>query len=206
VSATNLLERVPLDALCRSRPAVRAGLLCTLMAALTALAAQARILLPFTPVPITLQVMMVLLSGGLLGSRLGAASQAGYVLLGACGLPVFAVGKGGIAGLTGPTAGYIFGFVAGAFVFGWLLERGARGTALTFAASLAAIACIYLPGWLWLACWMSVAGQGHGLASALRAGVLPFIVPDLLKAAVATPIVREARRRADKLAQGEKMG
>lgn len=176
--------------------------MCALMAALTALAAQARIPLPFTPVPITLQVAMVLLAGGLLGSRMGAASQAGYLLIGASGLPVFAVGKGGLAALAGPTAGYLVGFIAGAFVFGWLLERGAKGIGLTFAAALAALACIYIPGWLWLACWMSAANQGLALSAAFNAGISPFIVPDLLKVAVVAPIVNQARRRAARLDSG----
>jgi biotin transport system substrate-specific component len=200
MGTARLLDRAPLDAVCRSRPLARGAMLCTLMAALTALAAQARIPLPFTPVPITLQVAMVLLSGGLLGSRLGAASQAGYVLLGACGLPVFAGGNAGLAALAGPTAGYLLGFVAGAFVFGWLLERGRDGLAFTFAAAMAAVACIYLPGWLWLAVWMSGGHPLRVLPAAFAAGIAPFVAPDVVKAAVVAPVIREARRRAGKVA------
>ncbi|MDQ4126909.1 MAG: biotin transporter BioY, partial [Actinomycetota bacterium] len=78
-----------------------------LMAAVTAVAAQITIPLPFSPVPFTLQVPAVVLSGLLLGPRYGAVAQAIYVLLGAVGVPVFAGFKGGLGIIFGPTGGYL---------------------------------------------------------------------------------------------------
>lgn len=89
---------------------------------LVALLAQVSIPLPFTPVPVTGQTLGVLLVGGALGSRLGAASLALYLGEGAIGLPVFAGGVGGLP--VGPTGGYLVGFVLMAYVVGYLAERG----------------------------------------------------------------------------------
>ncbi len=80
--------------------------------------------LPFSPVPITGQTMAVLLVGALLGSRRGALAVLAYIAEGLAGLPVFAGGAAGLARLFGPTGGYLVGFVAAAFLVGWLAERG----------------------------------------------------------------------------------
>src|SRR5262245_17113843 len=81
---------------------------------LLALSAQVRIPLFFTPVPITAQTFVVLLTGALLGPRLGAAAMAAYLLEGAMGLPVFQGGNSGVAYMFGPTGGYLIGFIASA--------------------------------------------------------------------------------------------
>ncbi len=86
--------------------------------------AQARIYLPFTPVPITGQTFAVLLIGAVLGSRRGAAAIGLYIAEGALGLPFFAGGNAGWAALAGPTGGYLIGFIAAAFLVGLLTERG----------------------------------------------------------------------------------
>src|SRR5713101_6661191 len=94
---------------------------------LTAIAAQISIPLPFTPVPFTLQPMIVLLGGAALGSRLGMSSQALYIVLGLAGLPVFAASPvlpQGFARLLGPTGGYLMSYPIAAFVAGYLAERG----------------------------------------------------------------------------------
>ena len=90
---------------------------------LTAVAAQFRISLPFTPVPITGQTFAVLLAGGVLGSRAGAASQALY-WLGGLVFPFYAGGGQGWEVATGSTGGYLAGFVVAAWVVGTLAERG----------------------------------------------------------------------------------
>jgi len=197
VRVTELVEHVPLEVLCRSRAWARAALLCAFMAAMMALAAQVRIPLPFTPVPLTLQVFAALLAAGLLGSRLGAASMAAYLLMGASGLPVFSGAKGGLAALFGPTGGYLVGFVICAFVVGWILERGVRSRWGTLAACLLGVALIHVPGWLWLGCWMGAGKSLAGAASAaFAAGVLPFIALDLVKALAASFLLRAALRSA----------
>lgn len=94
-----------------------------LFAALTAAVAWFKIPLPFTPVPITLQTLAVLLSGAMLGSYYGALSMIVYLALGAIGLPVFAGGSSGIGALLGPTGGYLFSYPIAAFAVGKMLEK-----------------------------------------------------------------------------------
>src|SRR5688572_31755061 len=97
------------------------------VAVLTAAAAQVSVPLPFTPVPLTLQPMVVLLGGAALGSRLGMASQVLYLLAGIAGLPVFAASATlpqGALRLLGPTGGYLMSYPFAAFLTGWLAERG----------------------------------------------------------------------------------
>jgi len=194
--AAEVVVRAPLEVICRSRSWAGAVVLCTLTAGLTALAAQVRIPLPFTPVPLTLQVFVVLLSAGLLGSRLGAISQLEYLGIGACGFPVFSGGKGGLAGLAGPTGGYLAGFVICSFAVGWILERRRRSLAGTLAACIVGLALIYLPGWLWLTRWMAAGGTlaARG-AAAFSSGILPFLAVDIVKACAAAPVIWAVRRR-----------
>ena len=156
-------------------------------AALTAMAAQIAIPLPFTPVPITGQTLVVLLSGAALGSRAGASSQMLYVLVGAVGAPIYAEGAGGWEAATGATAGYLVGFVAAAYVVGLLAERKQDRT---FASSLPAFllgsVIIYAIGITWLMRFLEV-----DFAVALGLGFAPFVVGDLIKlliAAGATPL------------------
>lgn len=94
-----------------------------LFAALTAAVAWFKIPLPFTPVPITLQTLMVLLSGAMLGSYYGALSMIIYLIMGAIGLPVFAGGSSGVGALLGPTGGYLFSYPVAAFAIGKMLEK-----------------------------------------------------------------------------------
>ena len=94
-----------------------------LFAALTGAVAWFRIPLPFTPVPITLQTLMVLFSGAMLGPIYGALSMIVYLLLGAIGLPVFAGGSSGVGALLGPSGGYLFSYPVAAFVIGYMLEK-----------------------------------------------------------------------------------
>jgi biotin transport system substrate-specific component len=151
---------------------------------LTPQMARVEIPLPFTPVPITGQTFAVLLVGAALGSRRGALSMAVYLLEGALGLPVFAGGAAGLARLRGPTGGYLIGFIAAAFVTGWLAERGwDRRPATTALAMLTGNAVIYLFGLPWLAWFV---GSFLGPKGALALGLLPFVPGDLLKLLLAT--------------------
>ncbi|MBI3948713.1 MAG: biotin transporter BioY [Armatimonadetes bacterium] len=161
----------------------------TLFTALTALGAQVTLRLPFTPVPVTLQVLFALLAGAALGSRLGALSQLQYLALGAAGLPLFAGGVAGVTAFAGPSAGYLPGLVAGAWLVGRLTERAPRPTPLRlFLAMVGGVAAIYAPGVLWLSLWLRVV-QGapwvHAMQQAALLGAAPFVVVDLAKAMVA---------------------
>jgi biotin transport system substrate-specific component len=183
--------------------------LITLFAALTALGAQVAIPLPFTPVPVTLQVLFPLLAGLLLGSKRGAFSQAEYVAAGLAGLPVFAKGSSGLAYFLGPTGGYLLGFIAAAFVVGELtaiMRASTKGA--TFLASLGGAAAIYLCGALWLAVWLGVAvhlSPAACLTQAWKLGVLPFIAVDAAKA-LGVAAVTEGGRRWLEFLQGMRYG
>ena len=145
-----------------------------------AAAAQLQIVLPFSPVPITAQTFAVLLIAALFGSKRGLATVLTYLTFGAIGLPVFAGGAFGIMRLVGPTAGYLAGFLAAAYVVGLLSERGWDRKPWTAATSMIiGNAIIYLAGILWLSRFV-------GWQAVLGAGFLPFLPGDALKIVLAT--------------------
>jgi len=157
---------------------------------LTAIAAQVSIPLPFTPVPFTFQPMVVLLGGAALGARLGMTSQILYLALGIAGLPVFAASATlppGAARLLGPTGGYLMSYPFAACLAGYLAERGFDRRYVTAVIAMAAgLAVVFACGVLWLG---FVVQPTRGIAGALAAGFLPFVVPDLLKLLVAAGVM-----------------
>lgn len=155
----------------------------------TALMAQLVIPLPFTPVPITGQTFAVLLTGALLGSRLGVASMILYLALGAVGLPFFAGGAHGLQTVFGPTGGYLLGFVVADFVVGRLAERRwDRSLPRSLPAMLAGEAVIYAFGLLGLGLAL------HWPANLLQLGLLPFLVGDAIKLVAAALLLPAAWR------------
>jgi biotin transport system substrate-specific component len=153
-------------------------------ALLTWAGARITVPLPFTPVPGTLQTLSVLLAGALLGARAGAASQAAYLVMGLAGLPVFALPGSGPAYLLGPTGGYLVGFVAAAWVTGSvcraLRRHGAPGA---FCGFLAGSAALYACGLAWLTVHL-----GGDVRAAVGAGLVPFLLFDVAKIALAVAI------------------
>jgi biotin transport system substrate-specific component len=147
---------------------------------LIALSAQVVIPLPFTPVPITLQTFAVLLTGALLGSRLGALAVVAYLVEGASGLPFFRGGNGGWLYLAvSPTAGYLLAYPLAAFLTGWLAERGWDKRFLTAAAAIGLGSIVILfGGWLGLL-------RFYSAPQAFALGVVPFIIGDIVKIALA---------------------
>jgi len=180
-------------ALAGSAPAtpIRLGILALAVAA-TALAAQVTFPLPLTAVPFVLTPLAVLLSGAALGSRAGAASQIVYLALGAAGVQVFAPSltlPPGALRLVGPTGGYLMAYPLAAFVTGWLAERGwDRRYVTSLAAMLAGLAVIYVGGVSWNA-WLL-----GSWSMAMTTSVVPFLVPDVLKAAAAAWLLPAAAR------------
>lgn len=168
-------------------------LLAMLFAIFTAVCAKVYVPLWFTPVPITLQVFAVILTGLVLGSRLGAISQTIYISLGLAGAPVFTGFSAGIPYLAGPTGGYIVGFILAAFAAGWVSERlKSKSWLCYFISGIIGIAVIYLFGMCWFASWVSAAeGKSwiESIKNALAMAVLPFIGIDLAKAISAAMIV-----------------
>src|SRR6185436_1924068 len=161
-----------------------------LVTALTAIAAQVSLPLPFTPVPFTFQPMVVLVGAMVLGSRLGAASQALYLALGIAGLPIFAASPllpQGAARLIGPTGGYLLSYPLAAFVTGWLAERGFDRRYLTSIAAMSlGLAIVYAGG----VAWLTIASQpARSIGAALAAGVVPFVLPDIFKLIVAAGVM-----------------
>jgi biotin transport system substrate-specific component len=161
---------------------------------LTATAAQVSVPLPFTPVPLTLQPMVVLIGGAVLGPRLGMVSQVLYLLAGLAGLPVFAASATlpqGPLRLLGPTGGYLMSYPFAAFVTGWLAERGFDRRYLTSVLAMAAgLAVIFTFGVSWLA-WLA-RPVPSGLPAALASGLYPFIPIDLIKISIAAAILPTA--------------
>lgn len=148
-------------------------------------AAAAQLSIPLQPVPITGQTLAVLLVGMVLGSRRGALALLAYLAEGIAGLPVFAEGKFGLATVLGPTGGYLVGFVAAAFVVGWLAERGwDRNLFTTLAAMVAGNVVIYAFGLAWLSTFPFVNGF-LGEAGLFTLGMTPFLFGDIMKAALA---------------------
>jgi biotin transport system substrate-specific component len=158
--------------------------------ALTAAAAQVSAPLPFTPVPLTLQPMVVLLGGAVLGSRLGLSAQVLYLALGIAGLPVFAASPmlpQGAARLLGPTGGYLMAYPLAAFVAGVLAERGFdRRYVTAVAAMTCGLAVIFAGGVLWLSRFTVPPGS---ISAALAVGFSPFIVADFAKLLVAAGVM-----------------
>jgi len=150
---------------------------------LTALSAQ--IVIPIGPIPITGQTFAVLLTGALLGSRLGAITMIVYLLEGASGLPFFSGGHGGILHLMGPTGGYLVAFPAAAFITGAFAEHEWDRKFLTAAAAMAiGSLIIMLSGWLWFSLVMRTSP-----AITLFATVLKFIPGDIIKISLAAAVL-----------------
>lgn len=159
-----------------------------LLVGVALLAASARLQVPFWPVPMTLQTLAVLMIGALCGARLGAATVAAYLALGFAGAPVFA-GGGGPAYIAGPTAGYLFGFLAAAFAVGALAGRGfGRSLAGMLAALAIGEVLIFAPGVAWL-------GTIVEMEKALAGGLLPFVPAELLKIGLALALWHALGRR-----------
>ncbi len=151
---------------------------------LIAASAQVRFYLPNTPVPVTLQTLVVLLIGAALGSWRGMAAAAVYVAAGSLGLPFFAGLKGGALALLGPTGGYLLGFVLATSLVGWMAERKLDRTVLSaLPMFLAGQVVIYLCGTLWLSQFVG------GFSQAMLVGVLPFVVGDAIKMVAAILIL-----------------
>ena len=162
------------------------------VSAVVLLAASAHIQVPFWPVPMTLQTLVVLLIGYFLGFPLAMAALATYLMGGAMGLPMFAgtPEKGlGLAYMVGPTGGYLVGFVAAAAISSQVRSfRGTLGIVATPLAFLAASLVIHVFGFAWLS-------QFVGVDGAWRLGVLPFVLGDLVKVGLATTICYLFARR-----------
>ena len=175
------------------------------MAALTGLVAQIKFYLPWTPVPITGQTFAVLLAGVLLGRRWGGISLGIYTGLGVIGLPWFAGWSSGIGVLTGTSGGYLIGFIFAALFLGYFTDKYIRSRSFLSMFVLMLFAnfvLIHGPGLLWLnsfayEAWLGASPvlglgpyEGRNLLALLMVGTIPFIIGDIIKAALAAAITR----------------
>ena len=165
---------------------IRMMVFASLLAAL--MTAGAYISIPVGPVPIVLQNMFVFLAGLLLGCRWGLASVGVYLLAGACGLPVFAGGMGGIGRIVGPTGGYLIGYLPAVFIIGYISARGAARISFDIAAMICGTIILYACGVTWLKTL-----TGMPWSKALTVGMYPFLVGDALKIVAAAAIAKAIR-------------
>jgi len=165
--------------------------------AIIALSAQVSFRLPWSMVPITGQTLGVLLTGALLGSKLGLAAVAMYLLEGAFGLPVFAGAASGTAYMLGPTGGYLAAFLPAAWLVGLLAQRGWDRSALTaVAAMLLGNAMIYAGGMAWLSLLI-------GPKAAVLTGLVPFVIGDVVKIVLAALTLPVGWKLLRKFAESE---
>ena len=164
------------------------------VACLTGLLAQARILLPWSPVPVTGQTFAVLLAGVLLGRWWGGISLAIYAGLGVAGLPWFSGGSGGLGYVAGPTGGYIVGFILAALFLGHFTDTYIRSRSFLSMLALMLFAnfiLIYVPGLLQLGLWVNlVKGGAVTFTTLLGMGAIPFVAGDITKAVMAAAVAR----------------
>lgn len=187
--ASTLVSRSTIvDRLAAPAPGVRVAAV-LFVTALTAAASQVSFPLPFTPVPFTLQPLVVLVGGAALGARRGAIAQMLYLALGIAGLPVFAFAPDlpqGVLRLLGPSGGYLLAYPLAAFVTGAMAERGLdRRFGTSLLAMTAGLGVIFAGGVAWLA-------KDLGLGPALALGFTPFVVVDAVKIVAAAAVMPAA--------------
>lgn len=158
---------------------VRDMTLAALFTALTVVGAKINFLLP--DVPITMQPIIVMLAGSLLGSKTALLSQIVYIAIGLIGIPVFAKPIAGPAYLATPSFGYLIGFAVGAYVIGLIIEKSNKKSLVTFVtANMAGLIIFYFFGVLYLYGLMNLyLGKSMGLMNAVSIGMLPFIAKDI---------------------------
>jgi biotin transport system substrate-specific component len=170
------------------------------MAAIVGLMAQVKIFLPWSPVPLTGQTFAVLLAGVMLGTWWGGISMTIYAGIGAAGVPWFQGWQGGLAYMSGPTGGYIIGFILAALFLGYFTDKFVKARkffpmlGMTLFASLV---LIYVPGLLQLSLWLSlVKGEPASIGQVLMYGAVPFIAGDVIKSVAAALMARAVTPRS----------
>ncbi|MFZ7134076.1 MAG: biotin transporter BioY [Eubacteriales bacterium] len=149
-----------------------------------------QIVIPLQPVPISLSLIAVFLSGALLGWKKGMISQFIYILLGVLGLPVFAKYGSGLGVLFGPTGGYLLGYITAVIIIGYISEKFlSNHIIITIIAMLLGMLSCYLLGTIWLGYVLN-----YNFLTALSYGVLPFILGDILKIILSAFLVQRIKK------------
>ncbi len=179
-SAAPISDRLELH----DAPRVRQAVAVVTFAIITALSARFSLPLPGTTIPFSFAPLAVIVAGGLLGARLGAASQIVYLLAGLAGLPVFVLGS-----ILAPSGGYLMAYPLAAFVVGMIAE----GSVLRRVAGLiAGIAVMYAGGVAWLSLTI-------GFERAVMTGVVPFVGADAVKVGLALFVLLSLQKRSKEL-------
>lgn len=165
------------------------GLICAVLCVISPIA----IAIPFSPVPLSFSVIAIFLSVYVSGYRRSLMGCGLYLLLGGIGLPVFAGGMGGIGRLFGPTGGYLFGYLVAIYVFGKLGGKSASSKGMQVLGMVLGLIGLYGVGTAWL-----MLQSGMHLRAALAAGVLPYVVVDLMKIAFTAFLGDNLRKRIRK--------
>ncbi|HCR04020.1 MAG TPA: BioY family transporter [Gemmatimonadetes bacterium] len=166
----------------------RIGIAMVAFVVATSFGAQVAVPLPWTPVPMTLQPLFVILAGAVLGPRLGATTMATYLAVGMGGAPVFAQGHAGIGWLLGPTGGYLISYPAAAYVSGLLAGKASASALRLFGALSAGMLIIYVGGTAQLAFLTQL-----DLQTVMTLSVLPFLGGDLTKVLIGVFVAKKVR-------------
>jgi len=165
------------------------------LVALTALAAQVAIYLPFTPIPLTLQTFVILLGAAAVGAQRAAIAQASYLALALAGMPIMADGKGGLTAVYGATSGYLVGFIFASLAVGYLASSlSTNKFKNVFVSYFAGTIIIYLFGMIGLMIYANIS-----FTTAFSIGALPFIIGDIAKAIAAGLLLPSAWKLTEKL-------
>lgn len=155
--------------------------------------------IPLGPVPITMQTIFVVLSGIILGAKLGALSQIIYVILGLVGLPIFAGGTGGLTSVVSPTFGFAISFIAAAYVIGKLTEKNKSLSTIIYSVILGSFV-IYLIGVPYFYfIFTNYLGKNINFYASLQYACLPFIPGDIIKAAISIISARKLIPRLENI-------
>lgn len=161
-----------------------------LMAAILCITAPLSIPLPFSTVPISLATFSIYLSAGILGKYFGSMSVFIYLLLGAVGVPVFAMWAAGFSVIVGPRGGYLFGYLVIAFITGIFADKSGGKIKYTIIGMILGTLGCYLIGMVWLGFSLDM-----GVNETLLAGFVPFIPGDIIKMILAAIIVQPVRKQ-----------
>ena len=167
------------------------------MALVIGIGAQIRFYLPFSPVPVTLQTLVVLMGAYYLRGLWSSVGVMLYIVLGALGLPMFAGFGSGLGYIAGPTGGYLIGFIFAAFVLGKLFDKyGSKNWLLSLLFFAFASIIIYSIGLTQLYIWSNfVANNQMSIIKLLQIGLIPFLIGDIVKIVLAANILRVKSRK-----------
>jgi biotin transport system substrate-specific component len=147
--------------------------------------------IPLGPVPVTLQTIFVVLSGLILGAKLGALSQITYVILGLIGVPIFSGGTGGLTSVVSPTFGFLIAFIIAAYVIGKLTENNKSLSRIIYSVILGSLIIYAIGVPYFYLIFTSFLGKDINFYAALKYACIPFIPGDIIKATISIILAKQ---------------